>query len=241
MAAPNELYGSCACERNQYTILIPSSSQARSQAEVFFDNSRANRRFQATPLTAWLRVPLAWYHSATYAHFPDESHAHIRRTFSTNARGDEAARRRQFCGFCGTHLTSSSQDEVQQEEEEYMDVTLGSLLSESLDLLEQLEMLSTAESSSSEEGEEDETQTSAALQPRATAQVGSVRNRGMPYFEELVQHSALGRVKRRKGGHTSRDGRTTVEWEVVEVDEGGDEVMGEDVMGHGHKRLKMGE
>lgn len=124
-----------------------------------------------------------------------------------------------------------------------MDVTLGSLLSESLDLLEQLEMLSTAENSSSEEGEEDEPQTSAAaaLQPRATAQVGSVRNRGMPYFEELVQHSALGRVKRRKGGHTSRDGRTTVEWEVVEVDEGGDEVMGEDVMGHGHKRLKMGE
>lgn len=35
------LHGSCACERNQYTILVPSASA--SQASVFFDNSAANR------------------------------------------------------------------------------------------------------------------------------------------------------------------------------------------------------
>ena len=35
------LHGSCACERNQYTILIPPTSS--SQASVFFDNSAANR------------------------------------------------------------------------------------------------------------------------------------------------------------------------------------------------------
>ncbi|KAK5008232.1 hypothetical protein LTR39_005222, partial [Cryomyces antarcticus] len=31
------------------------------------------------------------------------------------------------------------------------------------------------------------------------------------------------RIKRRRGGHTSRDGSVTVEWEVVEYTEGDDE------------------
>jgi hypothetical protein len=38
----NQLYGGCACERNQYTVIIPSSSA--SLAQVFFDNSAANRK-----------------------------------------------------------------------------------------------------------------------------------------------------------------------------------------------------
>ena len=42
--------------------------------------------------------------------------------------------------------------------------------------------------------------------------------RGFPWFETMVKNTRLGRIKRQKGGHTSQDGRTTVEWEVVEVD-----------------------
>lgn len=49
-----QLYGTCACERNQYTIIIPSD--VRTHAQVFFDNSRDSRRTQASPVTAWLRV-----------------------------------------------------------------------------------------------------------------------------------------------------------------------------------------
>ena len=45
--------------------------------------------------------------------------------------------------------------------------------------------------------------------------------RGVPWFEEMVEGSELGRIRRRRGGHTSRDGGTTYEWEVVEI--GGDE------------------
>ena len=41
MADLNHLYGACACERNQYTVIIPSSSTSLTQ--VFFDNSAANR------------------------------------------------------------------------------------------------------------------------------------------------------------------------------------------------------
>lgn len=43
MASPTSaLHGSCACERNQYTILVPTSSV--SDVQVFFDNSAANRK-----------------------------------------------------------------------------------------------------------------------------------------------------------------------------------------------------
>lgn len=40
--------------------------------------------------------------------------------------------------------------------------------------------------------------------------------RGAPWFEEMVEGSRLGRIKRRRGGQTSADGKSKVEWEVVE-------------------------
>ncbi len=47
--------------------------------------------------------------------------------------------------------------------------------------------------------------------------------RSNPWFEEMIQGSELGRIKRRRGGETSADGKTTVEWEVVEFgDDTGD-------------------
>jgi len=54
MATHHHLYGSCACERNQYAIEIPHSltqetaaaaaATTTNLAHVFFDNSRANRK-----------------------------------------------------------------------------------------------------------------------------------------------------------------------------------------------------
>jgi len=44
-----------------------------------------------------------------------------------------------------------------------------------------------------------------------------MQGRGLPYFEEMVENSRLGRIKRRKGGHTSADGMRRVEWEVLEI------------------------
>lgn len=46
--------------------------------------------------------------------------------------------------------------------------------------------------------------------------------RGVPWFEEMVEGSTLGRIRRRRGGETSQDGRTRVEWEVMEFDGGED-------------------
>lgn len=66
-------------------------------------------------------------------------------------------------------------------------------------------------------------------------------------FEEMVDDSRLGKIKRRSGAHVGVDGRT-VEWHVVELegeDGGGDAVMGDGVIsaetGNGNKRLKLGD
>lgn len=41
---------------------------------------------------------------------------------------------------------------------------------------------------------------------------------GMPWFEEMVEGSELGRIKRSRGGRRSFDGRSRVEWEIVEFE-----------------------
>ena len=131
-----------------------------------------------------------------------------------------------------------------------MDVTLGSLWGESLGVLEGLGWLDDAESSSSN-GEEDEAEVPTAV---TTSRRGLLRqsaarsmsNRGLPLFEEMVDDSRLGRIKRRSGAHVGADG-SRVEWSVVELDGeegGGDAVMGEAVAaegGNGNKRVKLGD
>ncbi|KAK3713356.1 hypothetical protein LTR37_008548 [Vermiconidia calcicola] len=238
MADLNHLYGSCACERNQYTIIIPTSST--SLAQVFFDNSVANRRSQATPVTAWLRVPLDFYHSTTYAQFPDETHSSIRRTFHTPAAHPAGLpTRRQFCGYCGTHLTAWN--EGHDHSADHLDVTLGSLTGESMRRLQELAILAHEEEEEKEglEGYEDDEESMGGVVASTGRAAHRMHNRGIPYFEEMVENSRLGRIKRQKGGHSSRDGRTTVQWEVLEI--GGDEPASAETSGGGesNKRLKV--
>ncbi|KKA18819.1 Uncharacterized protein T310_7228, partial [Rasamsonia emersonii CBS 393.64] len=135
MTSREPLRGGCSCGRNQYMIVIPDDDSV-GRAEVIFDSSRDHRRFQGAPLTAWLRVPLTWYRSQTYSYYPDETHAAIRRTF-TPVHAPHS--QRNFCGFCGTPLTYWT--ESPPEEADYMSVTLGSLFSDDLRMLEDLELL----------------------------------------------------------------------------------------------------
>ena len=54
---------------------------------------------------------------------------------------------------------------------------------------------------------------------RQVADLGQGREiRGTPWFEEMIQGSQLGRIKRRRGGETSSDGHTKVEWEITEYE-----------------------
>lgn len=158
----------------------------------------------ASPLSAWLRVPLEWYHSTTYAFFDDETHSSIRRVYTAP---DEQSSKRHFCGFCGTPLSYWS--ESPPSEANYISLTLTSLTGEDLRDLEDLGLLPKELSDQGEDTEQ--------ILVRNT---GGARQ-GLPWFESLIEGSTLSKVKRTSGNHQSADGRVSVKWEVVEWNDDG--------------------
>jgi len=199
--------------RNQYVVRIPEESTEL--AQVVFDNSSHSRRLQASPFTAFIKVPISWFESTTVAYYPDETHQSIRRTFSSPIPDNL---RHQFCGYCGTQL--SQWDDTSREHDQYIWLTLGSLHDEDLDKLEDLG-LSDADSEPEEVDIERQSRPEpagrAVLKPAQGAQ-----NRGAPWFESLVQDTKLGKIKRQRGGQESADGTSRVEWEVFEFTGGDD-------------------
>ena len=70
-------------------------------------------------------------------------------------------------------------------------------------------------------GSEDREVAQTANRSRQVADLGQGREVwGTPWFEEMIQGSELGRIKRRRGGGTSSDGHTKVEWEISEFEGG---------------------
>lgn len=196
-------------------------------------------RAQGVPLTAWLRVPLTWFQSQTYSYYPDETHTTIRRTFTPlNAPHVQ----RNFCGYCGTPLTFWT--ESPREEADFMSVSLGSLSGDDLRLLEDLELLpeDVADEAFGDQAGLDATTeqapisssagasrlvpttsssgapsavASSAIRPDVTYRQGTLA--GVPWFEEMIEGSRLGRIMRsRRGIGISDDNTTTFEWEISE-------------------------
>ena len=125
---------------------------------------------------------------------------------------------RHFCGICGTPLSHWSEENP--EEAELIYVNLKTLRSESFDRLEDAGLLSGL--SSEEEKEEARESNEPPQQVNAIGQAREIR--GNPWFEEMIQGSRLGRIRRRRGGESSSDGSTKVEWEITEFEAGeGDE------------------
>lgn len=154
-------------------------------------------------MTAWLRVPLNWYHSTTFSLYPDETHAAIHRAF-TPLHAPHT--KRYFCGFCGTPLTYWS--EQPREESEFLSVTLGSLLGEDLRELGELGLLPQGALAGDEQG---------SISRELTRNEEGTETLGLPWFQDMIEGSQLGRIGRtRRGGGVSADGRTKVEWEIVE-------------------------
>jgi len=153
--------------------------------------------FSASPAAIFLRVPLPWYTSATFAQRPDETRLRIQRSFASPLAPHTC---RKFCGYCGTQL--SSWTERTRDDADHISLTVGSLLDDDQALLGELGLLP---------GSDDET----ALARRLTSEP---RSAGAPWYEELVQHTRLGHLKQQCGAHT--DNGVRVEWEVVEWTEG---------------------
>lgn len=191
--------------------MVEIPPQQVQQAELRYDNTSASRHHSASPLTIWLRVPLSWYTSATFAQFPDETRSSIRRAFTSPFASNT---RRQFCGYCGTQL--SSWNERTRDEAEHICLTIGSLIDEDQALLGDLGLFP-----SSDSADEDATRVSPSrsthVRPVARSEL---QTRGAPWFEEIVQNTRLGRFKQQRGGHD--DSGVRVEWEVMEWTEADD-------------------
>lgn len=219
MSTPRPLRGSCSCGRNNYIISVPKN--ATNSAHIFFDNSGENRRSQAALLTAWLHIPLAWFQSHTTSFFPDETHSTIRRTFIP---AYEPHCKRNFCGYCGTHLTYWS--EAPEDEANYLNVTIGSLFGEDLSILEDLGLVPNEADDhdvieklpQGSEAKETNTLNMAAPEDISKKSVRRGVEGDMTWMEEMIDGSRLGRLQKTKRGiRKSKDGTTTVEWEITEI------------------------
>ncbi|MCJ1248703.1 hypothetical protein MMC30_005922 [Trapelia coarctata] len=206
MPTEQVLPGACTCGRNRYVIVIPSD--ANDAAEVLFGNTSGDQQAHSSPLPAFLRIPLPWLQSTTYAYYPDESHSAIRRSYTPFHAPHT---KRHFCGFCGTPLTYWS--EADTAEAEMISVNLSSLRGEGLNALAAIGLLPSIADGEEERGEQGALSTT-------QAETG-IEIRGQPWFEELIEGSELGKIWRRRGGQTSADGKSMVEWEVVEFNSGG--------------------
>ncbi|MCJ1410816.1 hypothetical protein MMC19_004902 [Ptychographa xylographoides] len=109
-------------------------------------------------------------------------------------------------------------------------VNLGSLRSDSLSTLAEAGILPSAQNTEEHAGPGGADKT---VDRRAVGH----EIHGEPWFEEILEGSALGRMRRRRGGKTSADGRARVEWEIVdfEGDEHGESTEG---LGTGKRKLE---
>ncbi|KAI2626467.1 hypothetical protein GGR54DRAFT_471935 [Hypoxylon sp. NC1633] len=202
MSSGRTLRGSCHCGRNKYTIQVPTD--ASETARVLFDSTASHRIPSATPLSAFLRVPLQWYHSQIFSFFPDESRASIRRVYSDPAEHNAL---RQFCGFCGTPLSYWSENP--RSEADYIQITLRSLLIEDLRDLEELGLVPA-------ESEQEAMHITPARAPSQEPQLIGRETTSIPWFENMILGSRLGNIRTTRGLHESRDGRIRVEYEITE-------------------------
>ncbi|KAL7784604.1 hypothetical protein V8C37DRAFT_395608 [Trichoderma ceciliae] len=214
MSGSRPLRGGCQCGRNRYIIAIPKDGIK--DAQVLFNTEPQHQIPLATPLAAYIRVPLSWYHSTTYAFFPDETHAMIRRVY-THPSQDYS--KRHFCGFCGTPLSYWSEEP--RSEAEFINLTLGSLLREDIRDLEDMGLIP-----DDSEGSSPRNQAAPATPTKRTAIQQSF---GVPWFDGLIEGSRLGSMRRSYGAKRSCDGQTSIEWDIVEFSEngGGEKAEGE--------------
>ncbi|KAL2754650.1 hypothetical protein ACRALDRAFT_1063442 [Sodiomyces alcalophilus JCM 7366] len=222
MSLRGPLRGGCQCGRNRYIIDIPE--QAKNAAQVLFNTDLLHQRPLATPLAAFLRVPLSWYHSTTQSFFPDETHSMIRRVFEGQSHLQRQTKR-YFCGFCGTPL--SYWTERPPTEADFIQLTLASLSGEDLRDLEDMGLIPGSETETETDNETETASPSAGTAPAKTAQQTMTRVertiQGVPWFDSLVEGSRLGNIRRTQGVDRSEEGNVKVEWEIIEWTEGDDD------------------
>ena len=228
MSAARPLRGGCHCGRNRYIIRFPNPSIAHFQRPQVLFNDRYSHlcSYNGSPLSAFLRVPLENFFSATIPFRPDETHSQISKVYPSSAH-----EQRRFCGFCGTPLSYWSEEP--RSEADYIQLTLGSLFPEDLADLEDLGLLPGSDSDETENDTNSPAheRSPAPKQQQDTPMIGDdteeiVMSRrrgnagGVSWFDSLMEGSRLGgRMRTTKGSGSNRAGTVRVEWEVVEWSE----------------------
>ncbi|KAI1261881.1 hypothetical protein F5Y18DRAFT_399922 [Xylariaceae sp. FL1019] len=195
------LRGSCTCGRYQYAIDIPSG--ATDLASIIFDSSLNQRIASASPLSAFIRVPLDWYRSQTVCQ--DDTPFTIRRVFA------DRYTRRNFCGLCGTPISYYA--EQPPAEAGFIQLTIGSLLTEDLHGLQDLGLLP---ESDEDEDESDVMDISLPTPSEASSILTGRTFTSIPWFDSLLAGSRLGQMHTMRGVQHSSDGRVRVEYEITE-------------------------
>jgi hypothetical protein len=126
--------------------------------------------------------------------------------------------KRHFCGFCGTPLSYWSEEP--RSEADFINLTLGSLLREDIRDLEDIGLIP----EDSDEGPSSRSEAAPATPTKRTALQQSF---GVPWFDGLIEGSRLGSMRRSYGARQSRDGQTSIEWDIVEFSENGGGETGE--------------
>ncbi|KAK3494738.1 uncharacterized protein B0T23DRAFT_440263 [Neurospora hispaniola] len=206
MSFERPLRGGCQCGRNRYIIQFPQTTTQA--AQVIFNSPPSQYISHASPLAAFLRVPLPWYHSTTLSFAPDERTSMIHRAYTSPF---EQHSMRHFCGFCGTPLSYWSEEP--RSEADFIQLSLGSLHPEDLADLEDLGMLPDSESENEPETKKQEGKGEVTYIGRQT--VG-----GLPWLDSLLEGSRLGTLRAAKGRSQNTSGTVQVEWEVMEWTEG---------------------
>jgi hypothetical protein len=133
-----------------------------------------------------------------------------------------------FCGYCGTPLTFWTEEP--REEADFMSIAIGSLLAEDQRALDELDLLpDDFDEEAPRAGVSTSTTLAPAEDPTSSVIIPSFEEpkisrsfqhgttRGIPWFEEMVEGSRLGRLMRsRRGKGVSDDKSTSVEWEISE-------------------------
>lgn len=96
---------------------------------------------------------------------------------------------------------------------DWIHINLGSLKSGSVEKLVDEGVFSASVDDKRATGAADE------KAPKGTTIPEGRQLRGGRWVEDMLDGSELGRIKRRRGGRSSADGRSRVEWEVVEFTE----------------------
>jgi hypothetical protein len=133
---------------------------------------------------------------------------------------------RHFCGFCGTPLSYFTEEP--SSEADYIQLTVGSLLTEDLHDLEEMGLIPQDEDDEEEEDKMD-------IVPAAATETHLLGREftNIPWFNTMIRGSRLGNIQTTRGVRETRDGTARVEWEITEWTAGDDDEEGDNLEASG--------